>query len=81
MKAQNLADLEHQLLAAAWTVHAQDFVVPQDTPGQVQTGGYTVVLEAPNGERFPGDGATRSDALRKAAELAQLIEPGEPYLH
>ncbi|MCW2538388.1 MAG: hypothetical protein JWN95_113 [Frankiales bacterium] len=80
MKAQNLADLEHQLLAAAWTVHAQDFVAPHDIPGQVQTGGYTVMLEAPTGERFTGDGATRSDALRQAVELAGLIEPNEPHL-
>ncbi len=80
MKAYNLADLEQELRRQGWSVAADDYVVPQDVPGQVQAGGYTVVLTGPSGRNFTGDGATRADAFREAALAADLIEPDDPNL-
>ncbi len=75
MSSYNLAALESQLADTGWTVRSDDFVVPQEVPGQVFEGGYTVQLTSPSGDVFLGDGATRSDALRIAADHAGLL-PG-----
>jgi hypothetical protein len=80
MDAYNVADLERQLIAQGWTVAAEDRVTPQATPGDVHLGGYTVALTDPAGVTVSGDGRTRSDALRAAAEGAGLIGPEQPHL-
>ena len=80
MKAYNLADLEQELQRQGWTLAADAYVVPQDVPGQVQSGGYRVVLTSPSGETFVGDGPTRAYALRAAAGGAGLLEPDDPNL-
>jgi len=80
MKAYNLADLEQELQRQGWTLAADAYVVPQDVPGQVQSGGYRVVLTSPSGDTYAGDGPTRADALRAAAGAAGLLDPDDPNL-
>lgn len=80
MKAYNLAGLEQNLHGQGWTVTANDYVIPQDMPGQVDVGGYSVVLTAPSAETFTGDGPTRSEAFRAGARVAGLIKPDDPHL-
>jgi hypothetical protein len=77
MDAYNIADLEQRLAGEGWTVVAQDWVAP----GRVDHGGYTVVLTSPTADTFSGDGPTRTDALRTAAERAGVIRPDQPHLH
>jgi hypothetical protein len=80
MQAYNLADLERLLGLEGWTVAADSQVIAQAIPGQVNVGGYAVVLTSPTGEAFSGNGATRADALRTAALLAGVITPDQPHL-
>jgi hypothetical protein len=80
MHAYNLDDLERQLTEQGWTISAQDRVIPQEIPGQVHVGGYTVTLMAATGQRYTGDGPSRADALRAAATSAGVIDPDQPPL-
>jgi hypothetical protein len=80
MDAYNIADLERKLVADHWTVDAHDWVATNSAPGQVQKGGYTVTLTSPQNGTFTGNGPTRTDALRSAAESAGIIEPDMPHL-
>ncbi len=73
MTSYNLAALESELAESGWTVRADDFIVPQEIPGQVFEGGYQVTLISPSGEDYVGDGTTRSDALRAAADKAGVL--------
>ena len=78
--AYNMADLERELSELGWTINAQALVSPQDLPGQVNIGGYAIALISPAGENFTGNGQTRTDALRTAAENAGVIAPDQPHL-
>jgi hypothetical protein len=80
MKAYNVADLERELTTEGWTIEARDWVAPDQPPGQVHLGGYTVVLASPQNQTFTGSGPTRSDAIRTAAENAGIITPEQPHL-
>ena len=79
--AYNMADLERELSELGWTINAQALVSPQDLPGQVNIGGYAIALISSAGETFIGNGTTRTDALRTAAENAGVIAPDQPHLH
>jgi hypothetical protein len=80
MHAYNLDDLERQLTEQGWTISAQDRVIPQEIPGQVHLGGYTVTLVTTSGQQYTGAGPTRADALRAAATSAGVINPDQPPL-
>ena len=78
--AYNMADLERELSELGWTINAQDLVCPQELPGRVHIGGYAIALISSAGETFIGNGPTRTDALRTAAENAGVIAPDQPHL-
>lgn len=73
MTNYNLSALETELAEQGWTIESNDFVVPQDVPGQVFQGGYQITLVSPSGDAFGGEAATRADALRAAAGRAGVL--------
>lgn len=76
----DLASLEQSLIEEGWTVHAYDYVAPNEIPGRVDKGGYAITLVSPSGDEHHGEGPTRADALRAVADAAGLIPPDGPPL-